>query len=72
MGQVATSEWTKEMQTVFHIVRYKVFTAVTTKNAVFWDVTPCGYCKNRSIERTYRHHHKGDKFRRVKNNVGSN
>jgi hypothetical protein len=28
-------------------IRYEVFTAVTTKNGVFWDVTPCGSCKNR-------------------------
>jgi hypothetical protein len=28
-------------------VRFEVFTAVTKKNAVFWDVTPCGSCKNR-------------------------
>jgi hypothetical protein len=25
-------------------VRFEVFTAVTMKNAVFWDVTPCGSC----------------------------
>jgi hypothetical protein len=31
-------------------VRFEVFTAVTMKNAVFWDVTPCGSCKNRRIE----------------------
>jgi hypothetical protein len=24
----------------------EVFTAVTMKNCVFWDVTPCGSCKN--------------------------
>jgi hypothetical protein len=24
----------------------EVFTAVTMKNGVFWDVTPCGSCKN--------------------------
>jgi hypothetical protein len=29
------------------IVRFEVFTAVTRKNGVFWDVTPCGSCKNR-------------------------
>jgi hypothetical protein len=29
------------------IVRFEVFTAVTMKNGVFWDVTPCGSCKNR-------------------------
>jgi hypothetical protein len=28
-------------------VRFEVFTAVTTKNAVFWDVRPCGCSKNR-------------------------
>jgi hypothetical protein len=25
---------------------------VPMKNAVFWDVTPCGSCKNRSFEGT--------------------
>jgi hypothetical protein len=24
------------------------------RNAVFWDVTPCGYCKNRGFGGTYR------------------
>jgi hypothetical protein len=28
-------------------VRLEVFTAVTMTNGVFWDVTPCGSCKNR-------------------------
>jgi hypothetical protein len=28
-------------------VRYEVFTAVTMKNGVFWDVTLCGSCRNR-------------------------
>jgi hypothetical protein len=28
-------------------VRFEVFTAVTVKNVFFWDVTPCGSCKNR-------------------------
>jgi hypothetical protein len=27
--------------------RFEVFTAVTMKNGVFWDVTPCGFCKDR-------------------------
>jgi HrpA-like RNA helicase len=30
----------------------RFFTAVTMKNAVFWDVTPCGSCKNRRFRRT--------------------
>jgi hypothetical protein len=28
-------------------VRFEVFTAVTMRNVVFWDITPCGSCKNR-------------------------
>jgi hypothetical protein len=32
--------------------RFEVFTAVTMKNVVFWDVTPCGSCKNRRFEGT--------------------
>jgi hypothetical protein len=28
-------------------VRLEVFTAVTMKNVVLWDVTPCGSCKKR-------------------------
>jgi hypothetical protein len=28
-------------------VRFEVFTAVTMKYGVFWDVTPCGFYKNR-------------------------
>jgi hypothetical protein len=34
----------------FSLVRFEVFTAVTMKNDVFWDVTPCGSCKNRVSE----------------------
>jgi hypothetical protein len=29
------------------VVRFEVFTAVTMKNGVFWDVTLCGSRKNR-------------------------
>jgi hypothetical protein len=31
-------------------VRLEVYTAVTMKNGVLWDVTPCGSCKNRVSE----------------------
>jgi hypothetical protein len=33
-------------------VRFEVFTAVTMKNGLFWDVTPCGSCKNRLFRGT--------------------
>jgi hypothetical protein len=44
-------------------VRFEVFTAVTLKNGVFWDVTPCGSCKNRRFGGTWRLIHQGDKNR---------
>jgi hypothetical protein len=28
-----------------HVVRVEVFTALTMKNVIFWDVMPCGYCE---------------------------
>jgi hypothetical protein len=33
-------------------VKFEDFTAVTMKNVVFLDVTPCGSCKNRRFEGT--------------------
>jgi hypothetical protein len=42
-------------------VRFEDLTEVTTKNAVFWDVTPCDSCKNRHFGWTYRLHHQGGK-----------
>jgi hypothetical protein len=35
-----------------YYVRFEVFTAVTMKNRVFWDVTPYGSCKNRRFRGT--------------------
>jgi hypothetical protein len=32
--------------------RFEVFTAVTMKNGVFWDITPCGSCKNQRFRGT--------------------
>jgi hypothetical protein len=34
-------------QSKHNYVRFEVFTAVTMKYGVFWDVTTCGSCKNR-------------------------
>jgi hypothetical protein len=31
------------------------------KNAVFWDMTQCGFYKNRHFGRTYRLHQRGEK-----------
>jgi hypothetical protein len=44
-------------------VRFEVFTAVTMKNAVFWDVAPRRSCVNRRFGGTYRLHLQGRKIR---------
>jgi hypothetical protein len=44
-------------------IRFEVFTAVTKKNAVYWDVTLCSSCNNLRFLGTYRLHHQGDKNR---------
>jgi hypothetical protein len=47
-----TKTWnvpTNFSQILKHYVRFEVFTAVTMKNAVFWDVAPCRSCVNRLI-----------------------
>jgi hypothetical protein len=48
---------------LFLLVRFEVFTAVTMKNGVFWDVTPCGSCNNRRFGGTWRLFHQGYKNR---------
>jgi hypothetical protein len=39
-------KWKALVSAVRNYVRFEVFMAVTMKNGVFWDVTPCGSCKN--------------------------
>jgi hypothetical protein len=49
----------------------QVLTAVTMKNTAFWDVIPCGSCKNRRFRGTYCLHHQDHKnwfARNVSNN----
>jgi hypothetical protein len=41
------------------LVRFEVFTAVTMKKAVFWDVAPCRYGVNRRFGGTYPFHLQG-------------
>jgi hypothetical protein len=55
------NEWL--MSNVRKDVRFEVFTAVTMKSGVIWDVTPCGSCKNRRFGGTQRLLHQGDKNR---------
>jgi hypothetical protein len=41
-------------KTSLNHVRFEVFTAVTLKKAVFWDVAPCRSGVNRRFGETYR------------------
>jgi hypothetical protein len=61
------NEYTESSETKINSVRFEVFTAVAMKNAVFWDVTPCGPCKNRRFAGTYLLHIQGEKNRRARN-----
>jgi hypothetical protein len=40
---------------------------VAMKNAVFWDMAPCGSCKNRRLVGTCRLHLQGKKYASKKN-----
>jgi hypothetical protein len=40
------TDFNPDEATAFY-VRFEVFTAVTMKNGVSWDVMPCGSCKKR-------------------------
>jgi hypothetical protein len=54
------SQWSFITLNATILVRFEVFTAVTMKNGVFWDVTPCGSCKNRRFGGTLHLHHQTD------------
>jgi hypothetical protein len=44
-------------------IRFEVFTIVTMKNTVFWDLAPCSSSVNRRFGGTYRLHLQGTKIR---------
>jgi hypothetical protein len=50
-AQPLISSGTPHQQTC-SCVRFEVFTAVTMKNTVFWDVIPCDSCKNQCSSET--------------------
>jgi hypothetical protein len=45
----------------FYFLNMKLQKFNISMNAVFWDVTPCGSCKNRRFGATYQIHHQGNK-----------
>jgi hypothetical protein len=42
---------------------------IHTKNGIFWDVTPCGSCRNLCFGGTWCLLHQGDKNRQTRNNA---
>jgi NADH dehydrogenase/NADH:ubiquinone oxidoreductase subunit G len=52
---------------LFKNKRFEVFTAVTMKNAVFWDVALCRSCVNRRFGGTYLIHLQAIKNPRARN-----
>jgi hypothetical protein len=69
-GRKSAQQETSVRQAARHVlrlevksVRFEVFTAVTMKKVVLWDVTPRDSCKNRRFGGTLRLLHQGDKNR---------
>jgi hypothetical protein len=50
-----------DMLTCVSLQDFEVLTVVTMRNAVFWDVKPCGSCKSPHFGGTKCFHHRGDK-----------
>jgi hypothetical protein len=46
VGDLMKTGDARAIEAALEHLRFEVFTAVTMKNGVFWDVTPCGSCKN--------------------------
>jgi hypothetical protein len=55
----------KQVQTYYQII-------LIMKKGVFWDVTPCGSCKNLRFGGTWHLLHQGDKNRWTRNNTSCN
>jgi hypothetical protein len=56
--------------TLLHLKPVGILT-INLKNGVFWDVTPCGFCKNRRFGGTWCLLHQGDKNRWTRNTTSS-
>jgi hypothetical protein len=52
-------------------LRFEVYKAVTMKKGVFWDVTPCGSCKNDVSEELSASCHPDEGGAKFLRNVGS-
>jgi hypothetical protein len=53
------------------LAKSEIFTTMTMKNAVFWELTPCDSCKNRRFGGTHLHYQVGKNLQ-VKNKITNN
>jgi hypothetical protein len=58
--------YTENCQVDLHADKNDIM-AVTMKNAVFWDVTPCRSCKSRRFREMYSLHHQSEKNELTRN-----
>jgi hypothetical protein len=58
-------------RTRFIFESFEAFTGKTVKNAVFWEVTPCGTFKNRHFGGKHGLHHQGENNQRAWKNISS-
>jgi hypothetical protein len=77
LGLHAANGWTGMQFVVckdgnISVYEYSTLKYALMKKAVIWDVTPCGSCKNRCFEGTWRLHQQVGKNWRAKNNVSNN
>jgi hypothetical protein len=52
-----------DLMSHYYFIGFEVVTAVTMKNAVFWNLAPCRSCVNRRFGGRYRLHLQGRKIR---------
>jgi hypothetical protein len=52
LGTLAVTSNRCTLSQAYRNVRFQVSMAATMKNGVFWDVMPCGSCKNRRFRGT--------------------
>jgi heterodisulfide reductase subunit C len=60
-------EYQYKIMSVYYCLRFEVFTVVTMKSVVIWDVTPCGSCKIRCFRGTYLRHHHSEENQQARN-----
>jgi hypothetical protein len=65
-------KWLSESESHLNKIKAILKTPVIKGKQYFWDVIPCGSCRNRRFWGTYHLHHEGDKNWQARSNISSN